>query len=64
MPLAEWRRAANMLGIHRKTADAIGLGPVINLESDPELLEELEVTEGSHPVVVNHYTSLARIADA
>jgi hypothetical protein len=36
--LADWRRAANMLGIHLEAADAIGLGPVLYLSNDPEIL--------------------------
>ena len=63
-PLADWRRAANMLGIHLKTADAIGLGPVLDLMQDPQPTVEVEVTGGPDPVIVDHYTSLARIADA
>ena len=62
--LADWRRAANMLGIHLETADAIGLGPVMDLSEDPQLLEEAEVAGGLDPVVVNHQASLAHIADA
>ena len=63
-PLADWRRAANMLGIHLETADAIGLGPVLDLAQDPQPTVEVDVTGGPDPVIVNHYTSLARIADA
>ena len=62
--LADWRRAANMLGIYLETADAIGLGPVMNLASDPELFEELATTVGRDPVVVTPHSSLARVADA
>ena len=40
-PIADWRRAANMLGIHLETADAIGLGPVLDLGDDPELFESV-----------------------
>jgi hypothetical protein len=63
-PLADWRRAANMLGIHLETADAIGLGPMLDLSEDPQMFEEAEVAGAPDPVVVNHHTSLARIADA
>ena len=63
-PLADWRRAANMLGIHLETADAIGLGPVLDLSEDPEVFEEAVITGAPDPVIVNHHTSLARIADA
>ena len=63
-PLADWRRAANILGIHLETADAIGLGPVLDLSEDPEVFEEAVITGAPDPVIVNRYTSLARIADA
>jgi len=63
-PLADWRRAANMLGIQFETANAIGLGPVLDLSEDPEVFEEAEITGGPDSMIVNHYTSLARIADA
>ena len=63
-PLADWHRAANMLGIHLETADAIGLGPVLDLSEDPEVFEEAEITGGPDPMIVNHHPALARIADA
>ena len=63
-PLADWRRAANMLGINLKTANAIGLGPVLDLSEDPQILEEVEVTAEPDPMIVNDQTSLARVADA
>ncbi len=63
-PLADWRRAANMLGIHIETADAIGLGPLLDLSSDPGLSAEIVVTGGPDPVVVTPYAALGRIADA
>jgi hypothetical protein len=63
-PLADWRRAANMLGIHRETVNAMGLGPVLDLSEDPQSLEEAEVIDGPVSLIVNGYTSLARIADA
>ena len=63
-PLADWRRAANMLGILLETADAVGLGPVLDLADDPQIIEEVEISGSANPVIVNHYTSLARIADA
>ena len=63
-PLADWRRTANMLGIHLETADAIGLGPVLDLSEDPEVFEEVEITGEPDPIIVTHHTALARIADA
>jgi hypothetical protein len=63
-PLADWRRAANMLGIHLQTANAIGLGPVVDLSDDPQMFEEGEVAGSLDPVVVNHQSSLAHVADA
>ena len=63
-PLADWRRAAKMLGIHLETADAIGIGPVLDLAQDPQPTTEVEVTGGPEPLIVNRYTSIARIADA
>lgn len=35
-PLADWRRAANTLGIPLAVADALGLGPLGDLSEDPE----------------------------
>jgi hypothetical protein len=63
-PLADWRRAASMLGIHLETADAIGLGPVLDLSEDPQTFEEVEIAGGPDPVIVNDHTALARVADA
>ena len=63
-PLADWRRAANMLGIHIETADALGLGPLADLTGDPVSFEELELTGGPETVVVNQAGSLSQIADA
>jgi hypothetical protein len=53
-PLADWRRAANMLGIHLATADAIGVGPILDPASDPEALGEISVTGGSANVVISN----------
>jgi hypothetical protein len=63
-PLADWRRAANMHGIHLETADAIGLGPLLDLSGDPEIFEEAEITGEPDPIIVTDHTALARIADA
>ena len=53
-----------MLGIHLDTANAIGIGPVLDLREDPQPTTEVEVTGGPDPLIVNRYTSIARIADA
>lgn len=50
--IAEWRRAANMLGIELETADAIGLGPVLDLNDDPETSIEVVVKETGRADVV------------
>jgi len=63
-PLADWRRAANMLGIHLETANSIGLGPVLDLAEDPQILEEVEITAEPDPMIVNDQASLGCIADA
>jgi hypothetical protein len=44
--VAEWKRAANMLGIHKSTAAAIGLGPVLGEGGDPAGVEGMAVTGG------------------
>jgi hypothetical protein len=44
--VAEWKRAANMLGIHKATAAAIGLGPVLGEGADPAVVEGMAVTGG------------------
>ena len=64
VPLTEWLRAANLLGIHLDTVSAIGLGPLSDLTGAPVSFEELELTDGPEPMFVNDMTSLARIADA
>jgi hypothetical protein len=42
--VAEWKRAANMLGIHKATANAIGLGPFLDEGDDPTGVEVMVVT--------------------
>jgi len=63
-PLADWRRAANMLGIHLTTADAIGLGPLSDLTGDPQSFEEAQLTGGRAPIVVERGALMERTADA
>jgi hypothetical protein len=43
-PIADWKRAANMLGIHMATANALGLGPVLDEGDDPAEVDVLIVT--------------------
>ncbi len=42
-PVADWKRAANILAVHRSTANAIGLGPVVDDGDDPAPLEAIIV---------------------
>lgn len=43
-PVAEWKRAANMLGIHMVTANALGIGPILDEDNDPAPMAEIIVT--------------------
>lgn len=52
-PLADLRRAANMLGIHLATADAIGIGPILDPAADPEALREIRITGGTSDVILS-----------
>lgn len=52
-PLTDWRRAAIMLGIHRSTANALGIGPILDLDDDPETLEEAIVSGSDTEVTVD-----------
>lgn len=63
-PLNEWRRVANMLGIHQNTVNAVGIGPLHDLAGEVVSFEELDLTGGPEPVVVAQVVSLGRIADA
>ena len=42
--VSDWKRAANMLGIHNATANAIGLGPVLDEGDDPAGVGVMVVT--------------------
>ena len=57
-------KAWELMRRQQATADAIGLGPVLDLTQDPQPAAEVDVTGGPDPVIVDHFTSLARIADA
>lgn len=48
-PVADWRRAANMLGVDFATADAIGLGPVLDLDDEPPLMDAAVVRQPGRP---------------
>lgn len=48
-PIADWRRAANMLGIDLETADALGLGPVLDLDDDPEIMTGVVLRQAGRP---------------
>jgi hypothetical protein len=37
---------------------------LLDLSEDPEVFEEAMITDGPDPMIVNHHTALARIADA
>jgi hypothetical protein len=63
-PLNEWRRAANILGIHLDTVSAIGVGPLQALAGEVVSFEELDLTGGPEPVVVSQIASVGHIADA
>lgn len=52
-PLADWRRAAAMLGIELEVADALGIGPVLDMDDDPEPLAEIEVDTGDDQTVID-----------
>lgn len=41
--VAEWKRAANMLGIHMDTANRLGIGPLLDEAGDPGELAEMTV---------------------
>lgn len=50
--LADWRRAAQELGIPLEVADQIGIGPVSDLDDNPAQLAEAAVEGGFAPPVV------------
>ena len=51
--LADWRRAAAMLGLDLETVDALGIGPVLDMEDDPETLEEIEADSGDQQIGID-----------
>lgn len=44
-PVADWKRAANMLGIHKTTANSIGIGPILDEDEDPAAMAVM-IVEG------------------
>ena len=50
--VAEWRRAAEELGVPLEVADQIGIGPVSGLDDDPAEFTEGAVSGGFEPPVV------------
>jgi hypothetical protein len=51
--LDEWRRAAEALGIPLEVADQIGIGPTTGIADDPPPLEDITVTGGPDPLVID-----------
>jgi hypothetical protein len=51
-PRVDWRRAAAELGITRESADQIGIGPVLDLEDDPEALEQVTIDGGGFDLII------------
>ena len=64
VPLSDWRRAANILGIDLEAADAIGLGPVLDLDEDPQALSEIGVMSDQDEMVIDEASVQERIGDA
>ncbi|MFA8386872.1 MAG: hypothetical protein ACEPO2_14700 [Pelagibaca sp.] len=50
--VAEWRRAAEELGLPLEVADALGIGPAGDLASDPAPLTGAIITGGAAPITV------------
>lgn len=50
--LADWRRAAKALGVSLESADAIGLGPVLDLEDDPALMAEVLIDSEAGSITI------------
>lgn len=60
---ADWRQAANILGIHRSTANALGIGPVLDLSDDPEALTEAVVAGDSLSVEIGQQDISEQLPD-
>jgi hypothetical protein len=50
-PLADWRRAAQALGVPLEVANQIGIGPVADLDSDPQPLSDITFLDFDQSVV-------------
>ncbi len=56
-PIADWRRAANMVGSHLYIVDEIGFGPVLDLSEDRGVSKDAEIICGSafhHSLMQQH----------
>lgn len=51
-PHVDWCRAAAELGISLESADQIGIGPVLDLEDDPEALEQVTIDGGGFDLII------------
>lgn len=51
-PLTDWRRAARALAIPLDVSDGMGLGPVLDLDDDPEELGEIEIVGAENVIVI------------
>jgi hypothetical protein len=51
-PLADWRRAAAMLGVPIEVANEIGLGPVLDQKDDPSPLDQIVLDGGGFDLTV------------
>jgi len=50
-PLADWRRAAETLGVPLEVANQIGIGPVEDLDADPQPLSDITFLDFDQTVV-------------
>jgi len=50
-PLADWRRAAEALGVPLEVANQIGIGPVADLDADPQPLADITFLDFDQTVV-------------
>jgi len=50
-PLADWRRAAETLGVPLEVVNQIGIGPVEDLDADPQPLADITFLDFDQTVV-------------